>query len=93
MKAFFLPVDGGLTVFRSLRNVLSLPSQALNRLHQLKVLGHTLVVEFAREHESVTVLKDPPVTNEYVRYFFAPQHHTQCICIISTLWKKAGKLY
>ncbi|XP_041924320.1 RNA-binding region-containing protein 3 isoform X1 [Alosa alosa] len=38
-------------------------AKALNRLHQLKVLGHTLVVEFAREQESVTVLKDPPVTD------------------------------
>ncbi|KAL2085565.1 hypothetical protein ACEWY4_018885 [Coilia grayii] len=39
-------------------------AKALSRLHQLKVLGHTLVVEFARDQETVTVLKDPPVTND-----------------------------
>ncbi|XP_031439754.1 RNA-binding region-containing protein 3 isoform X2 [Clupea harengus] len=38
-------------------------AKALSRLHQLKVLGHTLVVEFARDHENVTILKDPPVTD------------------------------
>ncbi|XP_016134550.1 RNA-binding protein 40-like [Sinocyclocheilus grahami] len=38
-------------------------SKALNRLHQLRILGHTLVVEFAKDHDSVIVLKDPPVSN------------------------------
>ncbi|XP_055038732.2 RNA-binding region-containing protein 3 [Misgurnus anguillicaudatus] len=38
-------------------------SKALNRLHQLKILGHTLVVEFAKDQDNVTVLKDPPVTD------------------------------
>lgn len=63
-------------VFSRLHYFLCLPSQALNRLHQLKILGHTLVVEFAREQESVAVLKDPPVTNEYVQHFLVSQHHT-----------------
>uniref|UniRef100_A0A673I9M7 RNA-binding region-containing protein 3 n=1 Tax=Sinocyclocheilus rhinocerous TaxID=307959 RepID=A0A673I9M7_9TELE len=35
-------------------------SKALNRLHQLRILGHTLVVEFAKDQDHVTVLKDPP---------------------------------
>lgn len=38
-------------------------SKALKRLHQLKILNHTLVAEFAKDHEHVTVLKDPPVSN------------------------------
>lgn len=38
-------------------------SKALNRLHQLRILGHTLVVEFARDQDNVTVLKDPPVSD------------------------------
>ncbi|XP_051738482.1 RNA-binding region-containing protein 3 [Ctenopharyngodon idella] len=38
-------------------------SKALNRLHQLRILGHTLVVEFAKDQDSVSVLKDPPVSN------------------------------
>lgn len=42
---------------------LSFPMQALNRLHQLKILGHTLVVEFAKDQDNVTVLKDPPVSD------------------------------
>ncbi|KAJ0059887.1 hypothetical protein NL108_014578 [Boleophthalmus pectinirostris] len=37
-------------------------AKALARLHQLEVLGHTLVVEFAKNQDSVVVLKDPPVT-------------------------------
>ncbi|XP_063062200.1 RNA-binding region-containing protein 3 [Engraulis encrasicolus] len=39
-------------------------AKALTRLHQLKVLGHTLVVEFAKDQETVTLLKDPPLTND-----------------------------
>lgn len=38
-------------------------AKALTRLHQLEVLGHTLVAEFAKGQDQVTVLKDPPVTS------------------------------
>ncbi|KAM6977312.1 RNA-binding region-containing protein 3 [Aplochiton taeniatus] len=38
-------------------------SKALNRLHQLQVLNHSLVVEYAKDQEHVTVLKDPPVSD------------------------------
>ncbi|XP_016085238.1 RNA-binding protein 40-like [Sinocyclocheilus grahami] len=41
-------------------------SKALNRLHQLRILGHTLVVEFAKDQDHVTVLKDPPVSKSGV---------------------------
>ncbi|KYO23550.1 RNA-binding region-containing protein 3 [Alligator mississippiensis] len=34
-------------------------AKALSRLHQLKILGHTLVVEFAKEQDSVHVLSHP----------------------------------
>uniref|UniRef100_A0A3B4ABB6 RNA-binding region-containing protein 3 n=1 Tax=Periophthalmus magnuspinnatus TaxID=409849 RepID=A0A3B4ABB6_9GOBI len=37
-------------------------AKALVRLHQLQVLGQTLVVEFAKGQDSVVSLKDPPVT-------------------------------
>ncbi|XP_034562082.1 RNA-binding region-containing protein 3 [Notolabrus celidotus] len=37
-------------------------SKALDRLHQLEVLDRTLVVEFAKGQDHVTVLKDPPVS-------------------------------
>jgi len=30
----------------------SLHPQALNRLHQLRILGHTLVVEFAKDQDN-----------------------------------------
>lgn len=40
---------------------LSSVSQALSRLHQLELLGHTLVVQFAKGQDNVTALKDPPV--------------------------------
>lgn len=43
--------------------IVSFHPQALNRLHQLRILGHTLVVEFAKDQDSVSVLKDPPVSN------------------------------
>ncbi|CAK6951970.1 RNA-binding region-containing protein 3 [Scomber scombrus] len=36
--------------------------KALSRLHQLEVLDRTLVAEFARRQDDVTVLKDPPVS-------------------------------
>ncbi|XP_030624657.1 RNA-binding region-containing protein 3 [Chanos chanos] len=38
-------------------------SKALTRLHQLKILGHTLVVEFAKDQDNATVLKPPPVSD------------------------------
>ncbi|KAM3593376.1 uncharacterized protein V6R79_011675 [Siganus canaliculatus] len=38
-------------------------AQALSRLHQLEILEHTLIVEFAKGQDHVTVLKDPPVSN------------------------------
>uniref|UniRef100_A0A8C7Q4D7 RNA-binding region-containing protein 3 n=1 Tax=Oncorhynchus mykiss TaxID=8022 RepID=A0A8C7Q4D7_ONCMY len=38
-------------------------AKALSRLHQLQILNHTLVVEFAKDQEHVTVLKDPPVSD------------------------------
>ncbi|TNM96366.1 hypothetical protein fugu_016027 [Takifugu bimaculatus] len=38
-------------------------ASALNRLHQLEILGHTLVVEFAKGQDHITVLKDPPVSD------------------------------
>ncbi|XP_034717735.1 RNA-binding region-containing protein 3 isoform X1 [Etheostoma cragini] len=37
-------------------------AKALSRLHQLEILDHTLVVEFAKGEDHVTVLKDPPVS-------------------------------
>ncbi|XP_050162458.1 RNA-binding region-containing protein 3 [Myiozetetes cayanensis] len=39
-------------------------AKALSRLHQLKLLGHTLVVEFAKEQESVQVLSQPSVSEK-----------------------------
>uniref|UniRef100_A0A3Q3W562 RNA-binding region-containing protein 3 n=1 Tax=Mola mola TaxID=94237 RepID=A0A3Q3W562_MOLML len=42
--------------FRSERSA----ANALKRLHQLEILGRTLVVEFAKGQDHVTVLKDPP---------------------------------
>ncbi|KAL4616837.1 RNA-binding protein 40 [Arapaima gigas] len=38
-------------------------AKALSRLHQLDILGHTLVAEFAKDQENVTLLKDPPVSD------------------------------
>ncbi|KAM8731481.1 RNA-binding region-containing protein 3 isoform 2-T6 [Acanthopagrus schlegelii] len=38
-------------------------ARALSRLHQLEILDRTLVVEFAKGQDDVTVLKDPPVSN------------------------------
>ncbi|KAM6971407.1 RNA-binding region-containing protein 3 [Tautogolabrus adspersus] len=38
-------------------------AKALSRLHQLEVLDRTLVVEFAKGQDHVTVLKDPPVSS------------------------------
>ncbi|XP_029978860.1 RNA-binding region-containing protein 3 [Sphaeramia orbicularis] len=38
-------------------------SKALTRLHQFEILDHTLVAEFAKGQDHVTVLKDPPVSD------------------------------
>ncbi|KAI4896270.1 hypothetical protein NFI96_003661 [Prochilodus magdalenae] len=38
-------------------------SRALKRLHQLRILGHMLVVEFARDQDSGAVLSSPPVSD------------------------------
>ncbi|KAI3355101.1 hypothetical protein L3Q82_017973, partial [Scortum barcoo] len=38
-------------------------AKALSRLHQLEVLNHKLVVEFAKGQDHMTVLKDPPVSD------------------------------
>ncbi|XP_042082551.1 RNA-binding region-containing protein 3 [Haplochromis burtoni] len=37
-------------------------ARALSRLHQLEVLDQTLIVEFAKGQDHITVLKDPPVS-------------------------------
>ncbi|KAG7269674.1 hypothetical protein CRUP_029792 [Coryphaenoides rupestris] len=37
-------------------------AKALDRLHQLQILSHTLVVEFAKGQDHIIVLKDPPVS-------------------------------
>ncbi|XP_068055778.1 RNA-binding region-containing protein 3 [Anomalospiza imberbis] len=39
-------------------------AKALSRLHQLKLLGHTLVVEFAKEQESAQVLSQPSASDK-----------------------------
>ncbi|KAG7216744.1 hypothetical protein INR49_021127 [Caranx melampygus] len=38
-------------------------ANGLARLHQLQILDHTLVAEFAKGQDHVTVLKDPPVSD------------------------------
>ncbi|XP_071341967.1 RNA-binding region-containing protein 3 [Trachinotus anak] len=38
-------------------------ANALTRLHQLEILDHTLIAEFAKAQDHVTVLKDPPVSD------------------------------
>ncbi|XP_029314172.1 LOW QUALITY PROTEIN: RNA-binding region-containing protein 3 [Cottoperca gobio] len=38
-------------------------AKALHRLHQLEILDHTLVAEFAKGQDHVTVLKDPLVSD------------------------------
>ncbi|XP_041824586.1 RNA-binding region-containing protein 3 [Melanotaenia boesemani] len=40
-----------------------LAAKALSRLHQLEILDQTLVVEFAKGQDDITVLKDPPVSD------------------------------
>lgn len=42
--------------------------KALSRLHQLKLLGHTLVVEFAKEQGSAQVLSQPLPSEKCKRY-------------------------
>uniref|UniRef100_A0A665X255 RNA-binding region-containing protein 3 n=1 Tax=Echeneis naucrates TaxID=173247 RepID=A0A665X255_ECHNA len=50
------------TAFATFRSEKS-AENALARLHQLEILGHRLVAEFAKDQEHVTVLKDPPVSD------------------------------
>ncbi|TSU75978.1 RNA-binding protein 40 [Bagarius yarrelli] len=54
-------------------------SKALRRLHQLRILGHTLVVEFAKDQDNVVVLKSPKVSDRYGdktrRAWWSPQVH------------------
>ncbi|XP_028333097.1 RNA-binding region-containing protein 3 [Gouania willdenowi] len=50
------------TAFATFRNERS-ATNALSRLHQLEVLGQTLVVEFAKGQDHITVLKDPPLSD------------------------------
>uniref|UniRef100_A0A1A7Z3I1 RNA-binding region-containing protein 3 n=1 Tax=Iconisemion striatum TaxID=60296 RepID=A0A1A7Z3I1_9TELE len=38
-------------------------AKALSRLHQLEILNRTLVVEFAKGQDNITVLKDQPVSD------------------------------
>ncbi|XP_034027473.1 RNA-binding region-containing protein 3 [Thalassophryne amazonica] len=38
-------------------------AKALFRLHQLQILNHTLVAEFAKGQDHITILKDPPVSD------------------------------
>ncbi|XP_038160164.1 RNA-binding region-containing protein 3 isoform X1 [Cyprinodon tularosa] len=42
-------------------------AKALSRLHQLQILDRTLVVEFAKGQDNITVLKDPPVSDGHVK--------------------------
>ncbi|XP_069369046.1 RNA-binding region-containing protein 3 [Paralichthys olivaceus] len=50
------------TAFATFRSEKS-AEEALIRLHQLEVLDQTLVAEFAKGQDHVTVLKDPPVSD------------------------------
>ncbi|OXB81519.1 UNVERIFIED_CONTAM: hypothetical protein H355_004425 [Colinus virginianus] len=60
--------------------------KALSRLHQLKLLGHTLVVEFAKEQDSVQVLSQPSLSdkcksltfpiNSCLKYLYPPPSST-----------------
>ncbi|XP_027016549.1 RNA-binding region-containing protein 3 [Tachysurus fulvidraco] len=40
-------------------------SKALRRLHQLRILGHTLVVEFSKDQDNTVVLKSPKITDRF----------------------------
>lgn len=55
--------------------------KALSRLHQLKLLGHTLVVEFAKEQDSVQVLSQPSVSEKCKRYV----HNN-----LTSVWSREG---
>ncbi|XP_072535245.1 RNA-binding region-containing protein 3 [Salminus brasiliensis] len=57
-----LSVKGPLkhTAFATFSSEIS-ASKALKRLHQLRILGHTLVVEFAKDQENVAALNSPAV--------------------------------
>ncbi|XP_061569106.1 RNA-binding region-containing protein 3 [Cololabis saira] len=50
------------SAFATFRNEKS-AAKALSRLHQLEILDRTLVVEFAKGQDNITVLKDPPVSD------------------------------
>lgn len=72
-----VPLKGKTVMLYSNSHVFPLPflsflvcdySKALSRLHQLKLLGHTLVVEFAKEQESAQVLSQPSVSDKRKRY-------------------------
>lgn len=65
--AFFLSAQLNLNNFKALCNDCAF--QALNRLHQLEILGHTLVVEVAKGQDHITVLKDPPVSDRSASCF------------------------
>ncbi|KAM6900370.1 RNA-binding region-containing protein 3 [Xenentodon cancila] len=52
--------------FATFRNEKS-AAKALSRLHQLEILDQTLVVEFAKGQDNITVLKDPPVSDSRKR--------------------------
>ncbi|XP_041133373.1 RNA-binding region-containing protein 3 [Polyodon spathula] len=39
-------------------------AKALSRLHQLEILNHTLVVEFAKDQESGHLLSQPPISDK-----------------------------
>uniref|UniRef100_A0A3B5A0G5 RNA-binding region-containing protein 3 n=1 Tax=Stegastes partitus TaxID=144197 RepID=A0A3B5A0G5_9TELE len=42
-------------------------AKALSRIHQLEVLDQTLIAEFAKGQDHITVLKDPPVSDRSVQ--------------------------
>uniref|UniRef100_A0A4W6FYD3 RNA-binding region-containing protein 3 n=2 Tax=Lates calcarifer TaxID=8187 RepID=A0A4W6FYD3_LATCA len=50
------------TAFATFRSEKS-AAKALTRLHQLEILDHRLVAEFAKGQDHITVLKDPPVSD------------------------------
>ncbi len=62
--------------------------QALSRLHQLKVLDHTLVAEFAKGQDHVTVLKDPPVSDRWVAWMMWIKTH--CWSAQAVVIRKVG---
>uniref|UniRef100_A0A8C3LI11 RNA-binding region-containing protein 3 n=1 Tax=Chrysolophus pictus TaxID=9089 RepID=A0A8C3LI11_CHRPC len=55
--------------------------KALSRLHQLKLLGHTLVVEFAKEQDSVQVLNQPSLSDKCKRYPVKEEEKREPSCL------------